>query len=844
MLQQSNLPEYLPTPVTMGGPPPRQDYVAPPKQPKPSEIPFDEWLIKTCKKLIKENETEERERIRLWVTLWKRFRGDSFGFFASRGGADKWVDVPSEKFPTLKKRNLFAPIVRSNTTNWLAAHVKLEGGAADEDNPEMSGAARVLQAVLDFCCERLWTEDLEERCAEFAQLSSAYLIKSGFAPDSDDVKVQVPVMGARPVKLPGSYQCPSCQTAGPAEPQMEQWAARAGSAPCPSCGAAALVRPGLDLGSIADVVDYKEMPGGSNTVRFVPAWEIKLDERHAQGGGVEGVRRARWLLHRFLAPRYEIEQTFKVEVGKAAEGWSEALKWQRALETTAGTRNARQSSGSNSGNEGTEEHELLELHVWYFEPSYVDSYLNGGVPFTHPTCGWTLPAGARPSQVNPKGTCAVICNGKLLKIYEREKNAVWSAGQFQMDATAFWGRGLEDLEDFQKGYNTYLNSRFKHMATGATPPVIIDGMLLDQKDVEFRPGRTVQTRRAFNRGGRPISDFVHQMSPQAFDSGTDIFAASLLDGAQDTMGVQPATVGAPDPTDKTFGGQALKRQASVALLIPSQKSKRRCKLAFGEHQAKIAQDMWMPEHFATFLSDEFAPEDIEAFKNAVIGRDLLIRAADGSDIPRTFDEKKLDAMQFVGSGVIENPAIPVALKSKLARYHGVDYDVENYERDKRLASFRYQMLKQLAGSFKAFPQAVFMNPASGQMEPHPAIEFQVLNNPLVAIFPETDQHPIHMELLVDRLDGLATQANQDLLLIALVRRQWQRHKMAGRMQMMEQAQMQGMAQMQAQAQDAPPGRPGQPGQASQPGQKKGSAQDAKKKEPSGKPAAGAQRQAA
>lgn len=705
-----------------------------------ADLPFDEFVKQKCDYIDRVNEDAERERIHLYVTLSKRYRGDHFGFFAS-DNSGQWIDV---RDPGLKKVNVIAPVVRANNKNWMEAAVRLEVSPSTSD-PEVAGGADIAQALIDRLSTRDWNEQVEEMISELAQLSSAYFMYSRFNKQLGPV-MRVPTMARQDHRQDGAFALEGLQTFG----------------------------------------DYEELNGGDTETEIYTSYEMKADERNAKGGNLS---KSRWLRNNYLVYRNELEELrpWALLNGRGG-GWSEGLRQQRALETSAQT-------GDNLGGDerdgaGDRDEDLLDFRRYWLDPKAVAGWVcprdftlgsaEDGYTFTI-RAGQTFDdvfVDEEGAPVPFEGLYLERVGDELLYVGNEDFRKHWSVGHWQMDANAFWGKAQEDLLDLQEMRIEMVNIFFQAGMTMSLPPLIIDGLLFDGEDFVNDPGKIIRTRKGFNRDGKPISDFVHQLFPQGPGPDMFNFYHLLVQSTDESSGVAPVSVGMGDPHNKTLGGQQLLTQRAVGLLVPSQKNKARCKREWAYQQLELIQKYWTPDRYAPLKSkfgEEWKEADVEAFRKANIREDYDIGYVEGSEVPQSLEEREVKLVGLLTSGILQDPIVPLQLKQMLVRMAGIDYDVENYESEIRVCNARLRRMDAVIAQLKELGVGYLFDEMGPLVDPFgrpqidPLAVQQVLYAPGCEIMPEADNLIVHMEFWKDQLMAEAANNSPDPLRVAVFR---------------------------------------------------------------------------
>lgn len=743
-----------------------------PKGRRRADLAFPEYIKKKLDYIDRLNEMEERRRIETYVTLTRRYRGDLFSFFAAdRSG--RWIECDNL---SLKRVNIVAPIVRANNKNWMEARVRLQVAPTNSHDPDLAGAADIAQAIIDLLCERDWDDWFEETISELAQLSSAYFIYSRFNKNKGP-KLRVPQMARKSVDIQGKFYCPTCDVSGPSD-QAEM------TGGCPQCGGAVTLSDPAQVPDLDMAEGYEEMPGGDNETCIYTSYEMKVDERNAKGGDLS---KCRWVRNNYLVYRNELEEMRPWAKLDGKSEWTPGLQYQRQLETSSHAEGLGELESNNESDE-----DLLDFRRYWLDKKSLMGYV-APADYSHGDSELGYLFEIKEGQTIEEAFddefegLYVERHGDEVLIYDNESHRKrWTVGHFQMDATSFWGKAQEDLLDLQEMIIEIVNIFFQAGMTMSLPPLIIDGKLLSAQNFTNDPGSIVYTSN-HDRNGRPISDYIHQLFPQGPDNSMFGFLQALMQTTEETGGVSKASVGQGDPANKTARGQELLTQRSVGLMVPSQKSKARAKREWAYQQLELAKEYWTSGRYIPIqgkYGEEWKEADVEGFRNADIRRDFVIRIVEGSDTPQSLEEREMKLVGLLTSGVLENPTIPVQLKQLLVRYAGVDYDIENFEAEIRLATARLRKVDERIPQIEEAGMAWLMDEMGPVLDPYgnPMVNPEGVNLIVNALgiqpIPEADNHPVHAEFWVDQIKAEAAAAMPDPLKLAVYRQMVQLHAMS------------------------------------------------------------------
>lgn len=830
--------------------------------------PFEEMVrerIQTAKQTV---EISERRRTRLSVTMFRRFRGDYFGFF-STASRDRlvWRDPPSGN---LKNYPLFGPVVRANNTNFLNADIDLQWEASSADS-ELEGGARIAQSVSDHLSRKQWTDSARTIMCEYGQLAFNYFVHNSFDPTSDEYthKLGRTQELERQPDASGEYICPKCFGGGPvATLQGDQ---------CPKCGQEGMQFFDTGEGGEQDeqqpqafeapAEGYDEIPAGDNCMEVTPSFLCRVDEVGAKGCDLS---KAQWFNYHPLRYRYQIEAKVPnlqdlLEEARFGDGggsvtagtaWSESTEWWHALETSCSTPDLRQHARRSPGATPHPD-DLLEEDHWWWSAAAWESYIfpdpfelrdeNGEVKFAA-EAGQTIREAFAAMGREYDGLYLFVLGGAILDVDSRRIVDEWASGGWLLDASSFWCKAQEDLLDFQEAINEWMTLFFEHGMHQAMPHIIVDGQMFDGLPFRNQPDKVTKTRYGMVRE-KPIADYIHEVKAGQLSSDAFPITAFTLQGAKDTTGVQDSTVGKSDPTNQTFGGKTLERNQSVGLLIPSVKSNAACKIESMIQQVTFAQ-AWPDERLMALKGkwgDEWKQEDIRAFRKMNMRRDVLVGVVPGSDMPLEPDEKFTRVIQLYQSQILTDPAVPEEVRALAVKYCGLDLDLNDFEAERRSALSRIRKIDELCRYAVESGQAwvdqpvmqPVVDPATGQpaVDPmtgqaaqapvmnadgsvqtqkviNPAVVQAILARPGIEILPRQDNHLIHVDVYNDRIRALAADEPVDTFKIRVLQARVDEHYLQMMQNQVDESAATGMV---AQAGGAGSGQPAEDPNAAQDG---------------------------
>jgi hypothetical protein len=756
-----------------------------PGQKMKEQLPLDQYFLDKADEIERKSRPGETVRAQVAVTMTRRFRGksasDRFGYFDPRPGHTGWLGDhrdDTELLATMRHLPVIKPAVRANMAAMVTARVRLLVAAASKQ-PALAGAAGVAEGVIEFLDghREHWSDTLEGRISQMCQLSWGYFIRSRHNPKKRGPDRTETDWSEEEETYPGEYAC-KCGAGGMFEGEVaEDEGSGMPVTVCPECGETAEVVEGPRPEKI-DVPSYKRVNAGDSETTVVSSYNARVDERDSQGGNLNG---ALWFEHHYLQSSEVIEaENPGYEPGTAAE-WSFPVKWQRALESGD---DACLKWGRGGWNK-CEEHEVRDI---YLRP---EEYTNRGkeqLPFAwkdgrgavmvneggEPV--FAIEAGERLIDRFPDGLRYRVTKRELLPgspeepgLCARDFRREFAYGGYMPDAFSFWMHPATELDTLQNDANNYYTIDAMYRERNSVNTLVADGMAFDEDafehDIAF-------TKEGFDLGlDGDIKRRAYQLQtpsmPQAMEGLRFLFEITPSIGG----GNQPAAVGAPQPGEP-YAAQLLQRQSALGLLAPSQQSKAQAKCEWGRQQLRAAQS-WPPERFDYLRSrfgEEWKDEDVEAFLNCDIERDLIVSYVEGSEIPTSLIERDLKYRDFLtqmvalASAMQRPDLIKLDMIAQAAELAGVDYDVGNAEADKRLAKSRFDAIKKGLKNYASLP-------------PEEAFAL-TMANPQLRVLPK-ENHGTHIEFYSDQERALMAEEVPDELLVEACEEMILRHERGG-----------------------------------------------------------------
>lgn len=768
--------------------------------------PLDKWIKDLAKALYENQKWGEIQRVQWAVTMRRRFRGTSMSdrcgvFFPIASQSTGWCDV----YAGLHTLNIIKPTVRANEATMVEARIAVQIKPGTSEG-KIEGAAGVAQGVYDFLDNRDWDERLEGQLNQSIQLSGSEFILSRKNPNKLSEKLKRPVYGKIPIPVPGEFSC-GCGAGGHFDGEITPDDLGHGTTPCPKCGNAAMVTQPPGVEEFEGPVNEEEFQVADSDTKLVSMFEIRMDEMHTQGGNIDA---AWWFERHYGEYRCSVEAKYPhIDFGQP-KPLSYSLKWELAL------RNGAQGVDYfNADRRENPDLDIFEIREIYLRP---ELYRHRVEPSDFKLLGpndeilFEVKAGDKLIETAPDGICFRICDEHLLYVYNKKPDYKNDDGEFyscdfrdeyQMvqflpDADAPWSLGIVELEPIQQDVNNNRTIDQTSLEKNAQTNLLYDSLHFDSGafDTDLVPTRAGITR------DRPLKDYVAQLDAPMLGDGVMKSTAVLMSWADKIGGVQPAMVGASQP-GQPYAAQLQQKQQSQGLLAPSQQSKAQAKKGWAKQQLKIAQG-WPEERFEYIKSkfgEEWKDQDIKAFLECDIDRDLDIEHIEGSEIPRGLIEREMQLKEFM-SNAIAMAAIPgwvpegtgTEIFAKMAEYADLSVDIGNAEGNQRLAQRRYHLMVEKCAEAQQSGQHLQINrmdgdqmaqlqqvsQMTGQPMPVDPLVKSILADPAFFVAPG-ESFKLQVEFFTDHLKALQAEDFVDVLLINVILTQIDRQQ-AGEVQ--------------------------------------------------------------
>ena len=766
---------------------------------------FDKMIRTRTDHWAKDVEGGERYRTALGVTLHRREQNDYHGFWDRQLNA--YLEVPSEG---LMKWPVIGQVIWTHCNDWLSTRVQLEI-TSDSSDPMNMGGDRVAQSLFEKIYSTLWTDMEEYKMALYSQCSFNWFGVSGCTARKARSSMKVPTVVKDSIDTDEpEYSCAECGASGPAvNLATEKGADLSQKQKCPNCGkmAAYVDSPTGDKKEVEVQGEYKEAPEVDNFFGVYPSFLFRVDEVNGKGADL---RPCRFVNMNRLARRYELRELYGEDVTDGLDtsdgkSWTEPVKWWHALQSGS----IATIKDSQKGKQGENaDDDLLQESIWWISPAAVANWKAPADFEVSKKCPFKIKKGQTIAEALGKkkfvGLYIVLCGKKVLWVDNESHNEVLVAGLWLMNGASFWGKGQQELNDIQEAANAFFTLFYEYGTHASVPHRVVDPAIFDKKDFKNRAGGISYTKKGAARN-HPIRWYWEDLQPARLSPDLyQLWALLVQEGKEDIGRAPKASVGQGDAKNRTFGGQQLLTQRGLSSLIPSQKSKGAALKLFAKQHLSFIQRYWSNDQIRRVLvkrDQSWEDQDIEAFRNLDLERDLSYEIVEGSDIPVTYAEKEQRLGQAIMSGVLWNPDIPVDLRVQFAKFARIDYDPDNVERERRHQTQVLKKIKDACAYMERHAQGYIITAESGT-EVNPQVVNQILTLPGVEILVQTENLQYAATFFNNEIIAQHTAEHPDQLLLSVLTERIKQLSQAIQQSDITQAQVMGAAKSQIEAQQS------------------------------------------
>ena len=483
----------------------------------------------------------------------------------------------------------------------------------------------------------------------------------------------------------------------------------------PDCGS-------MNLG-VKETAQYRqsEIPTGeieairaakiTNTV--ISPLLIRFDDVHTVGFDWT---KAHWFNYHPLESRYEIindcpELEDRIGGGDWAN-WSDASRWHYELSKSEGN------TGAPSRRQLGTINELVEVNYWFYQPVKCHGW-------TEPDgMGWELiKNGESVFSIKPGESIKDAClrsfntdkfDGLMVKMVGKEivdvKNVsfldLFTLVGWVLSATSHVPVGEEKLIQLQDAATRVFSMVYSCVQRLSIPKGWADGRVWNKDDLlDSQVGKWIMSKQDMNPSDLPrgIQGSIGYIAPPNPSNLVEIFIQLIIQIAKEESGIYDETVGNANSMNTTKGGREVALTQSLGLMSPTQKAKKEGKIAWTRVILKLWQQM--PDEAFVLIKgtyeEEWKQTDIEAFKGLDIDGEIVIKAIEGTDIPKTRPQQLENFSVAAQMGLLSpNPGIQPELQQYILKnVLGIDFDMDNIEADRRLASRRLEAMHDIVDKY-------------------------------------------------------------------------------------------------------------------------------------------------
>lgn len=699
---------------------------------KPSPENLTDFLLSFARKIDKEDEEAQRVRINSMYAMCRRHRGvtpsDLFGVWNDSGS--RWLE--HESFADLHGTNVFQSLIRGAEANYTQAQVKLEVKATS-NNFQNRSTEKIAKGIYDVLAQTHWTETIEQQFFYAMILKNNGFIISRFNPNKGKSKLKMPQFAEQNFETAGTYICAKCESSG-------EFTSETGYR-CQQCGNEDNLMV-MDEPSLAseEIVSFEaEKNAGETETVIADGFDIRFDDSRSECAGFGD---AQWLEYSYPCDKEELKRLYPhlKDLDKTPT-WTLPFQWKMALKRY-------QPSAVIPLNEFDKRvHLVREI---YLEPNMYADYVS---PEQTTIGEYQIGINGMLIEDFPDGIVFGVVNNEVAFLdkgcfKKSVKMGVWLA-----DATSAHGLGAKAGIPIQKKINHLDNLNMEGIDRALRGAIVYDQNAISGTSLEGS-NTNIPLRSDFDRAGTPISDYFAPLNVSGLSQDVMMYLQTQMDVIQKVMGVPDAAIGETDPNNKTYGGQILEANRAAGLLVPAKKSQARAMEGWCLDQLRLVQQHYTPERikneFGSRCSEDWLDDELEAFLSADLEKAILIKYAEGSEIPQTREQKEAKLAGMLTAGLL--PPTPANL-NKLVSQSGLDgLDVGDYESNLKVAQKRWtfanesykQASEQLDGMFQQYQMMIngAVDPMTGQPLPNPVL-MQFLSHPTMQVVDEAEEHPIH-----------------------------------------------------------------------------------------------------
>lgn len=508
-----------------------------------------------------------------------------------------------------------------------------------------------------------------QREAKYCKLSGEYYRFLYWDKDAGPLK-EVPTFETKEIPIgEDAWDC-SCGTSGFASELVDMG--------CPLCGQTALDVTPAPMAEIDIPTGTKLVPSGDLKLEQPDPLEMDL-QLHARNA-----KESLWIYRKRFVAKEIIKAKFPNFKIESQGDTDTALNWQRQQETSVGANSSRTfGSTFTTSSEYVVFEELWLDKVMYSEwEAPKEEKLASGV---------VIQKGTKLINFAPKGLYSARVNGKLVDVFNEDKNDHWTMGVNCVIPGNIHGDGIEDMLPIQDDTNDLHSIFMMYLMRATCPPLLYDQESTKLEQFPNKPGMSVPVSLM---PGQSLSEVAYQLQPGIMpEVGTylEYLSRQLLEIA----GASSLEAGAPDVDNKTATGAKLSHENAVALNGLTLSIRAEVDVETVSQALKLYQRHWNEPRYYAVVGD-LGEIEIKEFKASDIPEDFVAVAVANSWLPRNQSEQREDLAAVMQLGLL-NPEMPADIRRYGLQCFNIPIDLEEATIDQKLAQTKLSKIKEAIG---------------------------------------------------------------------------------------------------------------------------------------------------
>lgn len=551
---------------------------------------------------------------------------------------------------------------------------------------------------------------------------------------------------------------------------------------CPGCGQLGTLQSQHQIQVNAQQVptgrmDYQDT--GELRVNMYSPFQTRMDELNTTGFKY---KQGHWFNFMLILPLYEAlrycktdEQRQKIQA-LSPDHWSDALHWHYELGKARGNRTPYSQTSLMRADQ------LVALEFWWIVPMACGSD-EWKAPSDEIIGDFQIRAGETLEKAFNRqfkafdGVCALVCGDEILNVFNGNFTQNWNGIPWKIDPYSAYPRGEERLLSLQDVATRTFTMVFSYSQRSSAPKGIANPLFFRMEDLQANiTGGWIYPKldlKDLSAPGFDLQKHIFYLTPPNLPELVSDFIELIVAMAKEESGIYDETVGAGNSSNETARGRETAMTQSLNLQVPEIRTKGEAICDWFLTAVELIQRDAPDVYFRLFTDEdenEWTEADIELFRSLKFRQQFKVSVVDGSDIPRTQDDLEEALFIAISQGLFDpaNPA-PIDIRQMLLKIRGIDYDIDDYEKTRRLAKKRYERLKEIISEFNPADAIVFVEIAD-QMNPgmvihtpmlNPELINQITTDPVAQMRPEIDNNFVFIKFYKEKMFGLLSHKKID-----------------------------------------------------------------------------------